>query len=159
VVGQAVDTPWYVVGVVWLEETGGSFDVHLHNGDPLAARTVHVPAGRPTSGHAPFSWEDSAIDALKFYHLVGLNSADLTSILSAVERVNGLGYRNRGVSSPYLWSFTSGYTGGKFVADSTFDPTAQSNQIGAVALLRRLHERGIIKLDIPDQVSAGVPPH
>jgi microcystin-dependent protein len=36
---------------------------HLHNGDPLYRRTRLVPAGRPAKGTAPFSFEESAIDA------------------------------------------------------------------------------------------------
>lgn len=146
-VAAATDTPWYVVGVIWWLETGGDFSRHLHNGDPLTARTVHAPVGRPTTGEPPFSWEDSAADAVRLYGLEHLTSLDLASVLQAIERVNGLGYRNRGISSPYLWAFTSGYTGGKFVAGGMFDPNAKARQAGAVALLRRLQERGIVQLD------------
>jgi lysozyme family protein len=142
-----IDSPWYVVGIVWLLETGGSFAVHLHNGDPLTARTVHVPAGRPTTGQPPFSWEESAADAIRLNHLDHLNCADLASVLQAIERVDGLGYSNRGVSSPYLWAYTSAYAGGKFLADGTFDPNAKAAQPGTVALLRRIQEKGIVKLD------------
>src|SRR5207248_609153 len=120
--------------------------------------TVHVPAGRPTAGQPPFSWEDSAIDALKLFRVTDLDSQDLASVLSAIERVNGLGYQKRGVSSPYLWGFTSGYTGGTFTADGVFDPRSQSKQIGAVALLRRLHDRGIVKLDSTVEVGAAGSP-
>jgi lysozyme family protein len=155
-VADKVDSPWYVVGIVWLLETGGSFAAHLHNGDPLTARTVHVPAGRPITGQPPFSWEESAADAIRLHRLDHLNSVDLASVLQAIERVNGLGYRNRGVSSPYLWAYTSAYTGGKFVAEGMFDPNAKAAQPGAVALLRRLQERGIVKLDTvaPDNLTA-----
>lgn len=56
--------PWQVIGAVHLLETGLRFDLHLHNGDPLTARTVHVPVGRPKVGVPPFSGEQSARDAL-----------------------------------------------------------------------------------------------
>jgi lysozyme family protein len=56
--------PAYVVGIIHSLEASLSFTTHLHNGDPLTARTVHVPAGRPPTGNPPFQWFDSAIDAL-----------------------------------------------------------------------------------------------
>ena len=126
-VGQAIGTPWYVVGIIWLLNFGGSSSVHMHNGDPLTGRTVHVPAGRPITGDPPFPWDASSIDALKGFGLDNLNSDDLTPPLNAIERSNGIGYRARGVSSPYLWSFTSGYTAGNFVADGQFDPLVVSS--------------------------------
>jgi len=39
-----------------------SFKLHLHNGDPLTARTVNVPKGRPKTGQPPFAWGISAKD-------------------------------------------------------------------------------------------------
>ncbi|MBB4229337.1 hypothetical protein [Rhizobium mongolense] len=153
-VGNAINTPWYVVGIIWWMESGGSFNVHLINGDPLAARTVNAPMGHPAGGKPPFTWEESAIDGLKNSRLQNLNSANIASVLTAIERYNGTGYQRRGVSSPYLWSFTSGYTKGSYIADSLFDSNAVSKQIGAVALLRRMHERGLIELDTSDNSDA-----
>ena len=40
------------------------FDQHLHNGDPLSGRTTHVPPGRPRPASPPFTWEQSAHDAI-----------------------------------------------------------------------------------------------
>src|SRR5262249_44005133 len=48
-VARAVHPPWYVIAVVWIRETSGSFSRHLHNGDPLTRQTVHLPAGRPAT--------------------------------------------------------------------------------------------------------------
>jgi len=59
--------PWYVIAVIHNMESSLRFTRHLHNGDPLSARTKKVPAGRPTSGNPPFSWEDSAADALTYH--------------------------------------------------------------------------------------------
>src|SRR5947209_10862013 len=39
--------PWWFVALIHSLEGGLSFTTHLHNGDPLTARTKHVPAGRP----------------------------------------------------------------------------------------------------------------
>src|SRR5438105_1931555 len=48
--------PWYVIAAIHSMECGLRFDQHLHNGDPLTARTVQVPAGRPRTGQPPFAW-------------------------------------------------------------------------------------------------------
>ena len=53
-VGKALGIPWYVVGIIHSLEASGDFTRHLHNGDPLTARTTHVPAGRPKTGKPPF---------------------------------------------------------------------------------------------------------
>src|SRR5262249_16489898 len=63
-VANATGVPWYVVAMIHEMEGGLNFATHLHNGDPLTARTVHVPVGRPPTGSPPFLWEDSAVDAL-----------------------------------------------------------------------------------------------
>jgi len=52
-VAKALKMPWYVVAVIHQLEAGGDFTRHLHNGDPLSARTTHVPAGRPTAEPLP----------------------------------------------------------------------------------------------------------
>src|SRR5688572_29442538 len=62
--GDELGTPWFFVAVIHNMEASLDFDTHLHNGDPLTARTVQVPAGRPKSGMPPFTWEESASDAL-----------------------------------------------------------------------------------------------
>jgi lysozyme family protein len=148
-VAQAVHTPWYIVGVLWMQETGGDFLRHLHNGDPLSGRTTHVPVGRPQDwppppGVAP--WEYSAIDALRYYKLNDLEGLGIGEVLEKFEQTNGLGYRKLGIISPYLWSGTDIYEKGRFVGDASFDPNAVSKQAGVAALLRRLQDRGIIDL-------------
>jgi lysozyme family protein len=59
------NAPYWFVGVIHQLEAGGKFDRHLHNGDPLSARTTRVPSGRPKTGNPPFTWEYSALDALR----------------------------------------------------------------------------------------------
>ena len=131
--------PWHFVGLVHLLECSQRFDSHLHNGDPLTARTTHVPMGRPVDGVPPFQWEHSAIDALSFQ---GLRAPEidwtLPGELYQLERYNGFGYRKHGVLTPYLWSGTNHYTSGKFVSDGLFDKDAVSKQIGAAVILRCL---------------------
>jgi lysozyme family protein len=139
-VGKAVGVPWYVVGIIHSLEASGDFTRHLHNGDPLKARTVHVPAGRPKTGKPPFTWEQSAIDALRGRGLGAWKDWSVPGTLYQLEAFNGFGYRDHHptVPSPYLWSFSNHYTRGKYVADGRFSPTAVSQQVGAALLLKRL---------------------
>ena len=139
-VGKAVGVPWYVVGIIHSLEASGNFTRHLHNGDPLTARTVHVPAGRPKTGRPPFTWEQSAIDALRGRGLGAWKDWSVPGTLYQLEAYNGFGYRDHhpNVPSPYLWSFSTHYTRGKYVADGRFSASAVSQQVGAALLLKQL---------------------
>lgn len=145
-VGDPLNIPWYFIGIIHSMESGQNFSRHLHNGDPLTARTTHVPRGRPKTGNPPFTWEESATDALEPHKLNVISEWSLSRILYEFERYNGFGYRPRRpqVYSPYLWSFSNQYTKGKYIADSKWSETAVSQQIGAAVLLRRLEERNEI---------------
>jgi lysozyme family protein len=145
--GRPHGVPWHVVAVIHMLESGGNFATHLHNGDPLTARTVHVPRGRPKAGNPPFTWEESAADALAFDGLGTRKDWSLPGTLFALERFNGFGYRSRKIHSPYLWSFSNQYRKGKFVGDNLFSPTAVSQQCGAAVLLKRMVARGLTKID------------
>ena len=105
--------------------------------------TVRVPKGRPKQGQPPFTWEESASDALVFDGLHKWKDWSLPGTLFVLERFNGFGYRNKGIHSPYLWSFSNHYAKGKFVADGVFSATAVSNQCGAAVLLFRMVARGL----------------
>ncbi|NOX19523.1 MAG: hypothetical protein GXO87_14745 [Chlorobi bacterium] len=153
-VGNLLNIPWYFIAVIHSMESGLSFDKHLHNGDPLSGRTVHVPAGRPADGNPPFTWEASAVDSLKFSGLHRWTDWTIPGLLYKLEAYNGFGYRTKHpeVLSPYLWSFSNHYARGKYVADGRWSDGAVSRQCGAAVLLRRLSERGIITF--PDDTSA-----
>jgi lysozyme family protein len=139
-VSQATGVPAHMVGILHSLECGLDFGRHLHNGDPLTARTVHVPKGRPWPGRPPFSWEASAADALQGLHT--WTDWSLSGLAFTLEGYNGWGYRIHGNVSPYLWSYTTAYTRGKYVSDGHFDPHAISQQPGAMALLLTLGEVG-----------------
>ena len=121
--------PWWFVGGIHMMETGFRFDRHLHNGDPLTAKTVHVPANRP-DGEPPFIWEFSAQDAIRHDKLDQWTDWSVAGALFKWESFNGMGYRNfhPEVKSPYLWSFSQVYTQGKYIGDGDFDPAAKSGQ-------------------------------
>ncbi|WP_201747918.1 hypothetical protein [Chitinophaga vietnamensis] len=155
-VGDPLGIPWYFIGILHCLEAGFNFNTHLHNGDPLTARTVHVPKGRPLVGDPPFTWEESATDALTMEGFVGQQQWGVPNMLYDFERYNGFGYRARGINSPYLWAGSQHYTAGKFTADGVFDPNAVSTQIGAAVLLRRIYERQWVQsqTDVVSQVKA-----
>jgi len=136
--------PWYVIAIIHSLESDLDFDTHLHNGDPLTRRTLNEPRGRPANSPADgrrYTWHESAVDALE--HDGAFRNRDWTvgGILDFLERFNGLGYRKKGINSPYLWSFSNHYKQGKFIADGVFSPTAVSKQCGAAVLLKRLIDR------------------
>lgn len=147
-VAAKVATPWFLIATIHSLEAGQRFSTHLHNGDPLTARTVHQPPGRPKAGSPPFTWEASAIDALRGHGFHKVGDWTIPVMLFQLEQYNGFGYRLKHpeVLSPYLWSFTDKYTKGKFVADKKFSATTVSKQCGAAALLKRLQARKLIAL-------------
>jgi|GEM_PF-891690 len=147
-VGDPLGIPWWFIAGIHLLESSYNFKTHLHNGDPLTARTFRVPSGRPKTGSPPFSWEVSARDALRHHELANLSDWSLPRALWRWERYNGWGYRSRLVPSPYLWSFSSIYEKGKYVGDGVFDRNAVSKQCGCATFLRYLFETGQAALDL-----------
>lgn len=142
-VALEMNMPPWVLGCIHARESSFSFERHLHNGDPLSARTVHVPLGRPVDGQPPFLWEESAADALSLRGWNKFQSWDVVSALVRMEAWNGLGYKNKNLPSPYIWSFTNQYASGKFVADGKFDPKAIDGQPGCAAIMLQLKRQGI----------------
>lgn len=127
-------------------ESTWNFKKHLHEGSPLTGRTKWVPKGRPKRGNPPYTFEESAEDAL--YLLKDLESVDWTSCDQAlynIEKYNGLGYlKYRPINSPYLWAGCDNhYTKGKYVADGRYSSTAVDKQLGCATILKRMVERGI----------------
>lgn len=130
--------PWFLIAFFHKMECNCDFTKHLHNGDTLAKRTVRKPAGRPTKGKPPFTFYESAIDALtlKGYHKI--KDWSLERIAYESERYNGFGYRQFGVPSPYLWSFSQHYVRGKYVVDGKYSASAVSKQVGVMVTLKAL---------------------
>ena len=143
-VGQKVKAPWFFIAAIHNMESSLRLDRHLHNGDPLTARTRQVPANRPADGNPPFTWQESALDAMQLRKIDRVENWSLERVLYELEGYNGWGYRkfHQHVKSPYLWSFSNQYTQGKYIADGTWSDTAVSRQCGAAVLLKRLEQRG-----------------
>jgi lysozyme family protein len=155
----AIGVPWGLVATIHAMESSRNFNKHLHNGDPLTARTVQVPAGRPRDGQPPFTWEASAEDALQLKKLNRWTDWSVAGMLFKLEVYNGWGYRryHPEVKSPYLWSFSTHYARGKYVADGTFSNNAVSRQLGGAVILRRLAENGLLSLRSSLRSSADLP--
>ncbi|MBR1274414.1 TIGR02594 family protein [Bradyrhizobium sp. AUGA SZCCT0283] len=161
-VSAATTVPWFIVGLIHSLEATFDMEAHLHNGDPLTARTVQVPSGRPKNGSPTFSWAASAIDALTMHGMqnIGKDGWSIERISFELERYNGFGYRRNHptVKSPYLWSCTNHYTSGKYVGDHKFSMTAVSAQVGAMAVLKQLVADGVVKLGVQADLPAPKPP-
>lgn len=140
-VSARTGVPWDVIGVIHYRESSGSFAGVLHNGQKIIGtgkKTTLVPRGR-----GPFSsWEEAAVDALMNCHpRAGLNKDwSIAGTLDLLERYNGLGYRHKGVPSPYLWAGTDQYVKGKYVADGRYDPNHVDQQLGVAALLMKIRD-------------------
>lgn len=136
------NVPWFWVGCVHSLESGLNWATHLHNGDSLQARTRLVPAGRPKTGSPPFTWMESAQDALTMKGLHEIKTWSIERICFEWERYNGWGYRRFHPStlSPYLYSGSLHYVRGKYVADGRWSASAVSQQIGTCVLLKKLCE-------------------
>jgi lysozyme family protein len=147
-VEAATGVPWHFIAATHALEASFNFRAHLHNGDfPLSARTRQVPSGRPSVWLPPSDWDSSAKDALGLLGYVGQTDWSLERTLYRLEAYNGLGYRRRGVPTPYLWSFSNHYDRGKFIADGRFSATARSQQCGAAVMLKLLQDAGEITLE------------
>jgi lysozyme family protein len=140
------NVPWYVIAVIHNMECGLDFTKHLHNGDSLKRRTINVPAGRPKTARAPFTFEESALDALEYDGFTAWSNWSIGGICYKFEGYNGWGYRAHNINSPYLWSYSNLYTSGKFIRDNVWSDKAVSRQCGAAVILRRMNDHGAIDL-------------
>jgi lysozyme family protein len=145
------DEAWTFIAVTHERESGGNFNTHLGQGDPLTdhngrpIKTVHVPAGRgPFTG--PEAFENAAVDALWYcapYAAKNNKDWSISGQLTYDERYNGLLYASLGRPSPYVWSDTTVYDpptgpGGKVLVDHGPITATVDKQIGVAALLLAL---------------------
>ncbi len=161
-VEAATGVPWYFVAITHQLESSANFSKHLHNGDPLTARTKRVPKGRPKTGKPPFTWWDSAMDALTGapHSLHKIDDWSLPRVLYEFERYNGFGYYGK-VASPYLWSFSFLYDKGKYVGDGEWSASAVSKQCGAAVILKAMCDLGFVSFkqeDFMKQFEASILP-
>lgn len=142
-VSNATGVPFWFIGCLHFREASFLFDRHLLNGDPLTGRTIHVPIGRPTIHDPPFTWFEGATDAIDYMKLNQVIGWDLVKALILAEQYNGIGYKNKGVASPYVWAGTDQYKGGLYTKDGVFDKTVMDERIGVAPILMALRASGV----------------
>lgn len=128
--------PWFWVAIVHNRESNRDFGGVLHNGERIIGtgkKTSLVPKGR-----GPFSsWNEAAIDALKFKELDKIRDWPVERLLYEWERYNGWGYIGK-INSPYVWAGTSLQQRGKFVADGKYDASHWDTQLGCAVILKTM---------------------
>ncbi|HEY9703918.1 MAG TPA: hypothetical protein V6C58_15820 [Allocoleopsis sp.] len=162
---KATTVPWYFVAVIHNMECGLDFTQHLHNGDSLKKRTWEEPSGRPAAPPqngwgSGYTWEESAIDAIRIKEFDQAKDWSLPTQLWRFEMYNGFGYRlyHPDVLTPYLWSGTNHYTRGKYTYDGKWSSSAVSEQVGIAVLYKTLDQQGFLKSDSSSNSSSNSPP-
>lgn len=130
--------PWHWIAIVHYRESDLDFKTHLANGDPLTGRTVHVPKGLIAGKNPPYTWPEAAAAALEHENEPKTGWDDFGRYCYQLEAYNGWGYREKGVTSPYLWSQSNQHTRGKYVSDGVYSATAIDEQLGALVVLKSL---------------------
>lgn len=144
-VKDACGIPEYVTACLDYRESDFDHTCYLANGDPLfnsdgvLMKTIHAPKGLGPCK----SWVDAAVLSLQDSGLTNNKDWSIAETLFQIESYNGLGYQDRDIYSPYLWSGTNLYKSGKYIADYVFDPNVVDKQMGCVPILRALQFKGI----------------
>lgn len=132
-ISEKTGVPWFVIAVIHQRESAQNFTKSLAQGDPWNKVSVRVPKGR-----GPFkSFEEAAVDALTKCAPYAAKWKDWSAggTMTLLEQYNGLGYANKGLPSPYIWSGTDQYQRGKYVADGVFDASVVDKQLGCAGLI------------------------
>lgn len=127
---------WIFVSCTHYRESNQDFSTNLGQGDALDRVTRHVPAGRgPFTG--PNAFADGAVDALVNCapYACRIKDWSIASMLTWLERYNGLAYANAGRPSPYIWSGTDRYVNGKVMIDHGPIEPVVDKQLGCAGLI------------------------
>jgi lysozyme family protein len=127
---------WIFIACTHYRESDQNFNNNLGQGDPLNQVTRHVPAGRGPF-EPPNAFADGAVDALTKCAPYACRITDwsIASLLTWLERYNGLAYANAGVPSPYIWSGTDQYARGKVMVDRGPIEPVVDKQLGCAGLI------------------------
>jgi lysozyme family protein len=149
----ATGTPWPLTACAHKRESDAQdkqgnplFTSYVGNGQPLWIRTTIVPEDR-----GPFITKEKAMndhEALLLAFIAGCKDAyqidglikvvppwPLEKYLFHLERLNGIGYHNKGMPAPYIWGGTNIQQPGKYVRDHVFDATVMDTQLGCAGML------------------------
>ena len=136
-------TPSQIAAIQW-REASGDLTKSIANGQSLGTnvrKDGRLGQGSSSNSFTPTkNWVSNTTEVLsyKINEKYGSTSGDFSSASrfnDFAERFNGLGYRNRGLVSPYVYSGTTLYESGKFVADGVFNPSVKDKQVGTAVLV------------------------
>lgn len=136
-VAKETDVPARLIAAIHYRECSGDFSKYLHQGDPLGKPAVRVPKNIPVF----HDWHKAAVHAINMKKSIRDNvgitaeTRDPAALATFAEAYNGLGYHNKGRVSPYVYSGTDAYTGGKYVKDGVFSASAKDKQPGVLAMV------------------------
>jgi uncharacterized protein (TIGR02594 family) len=128
--------PWGVIGAIDWRESSCDPSASLGQGDPWNKVSTHEPKGQ-----GPFrSWAEAAVFYLQRDKMNDLPRAEWNMAWACYkcERYNGLGPRNHGIFTPYLWCGTNHYTKGGYPSDGVWSASYVNKSPGVVAVLYQL---------------------
>ena len=135
-ISEKTGIPPELIAALHYRESGCNFNTYLHNGQKLGKTTTIVPKGIYFE-----DFTEAAIDALSRKSSVRdefqltFDCNDIAKMMAFAERYNGLGYYNKKRVSPYVYSGTNVYTGGKYVSDGVYDSNTVDKQPGVYILI------------------------
>jgi len=135
-VSKKTGVPQIVMAASFEREASSNFRLSPAQGDPWNRVSTHVPKGL-----GPYdSWADAAVVAYHIDRLDAVGAANWSWEMACYkeEEFNGFGPRNHGKHTGYLFAGTSIYTGGKYVADGVWSPTAYDSQLGVIPMMLRI---------------------
>lgn len=133
-------------------ESSSDYRCSPAQGDRWDSVSVNVPRGL-----GPYRcWGDACVAAYEIDHLneVGKSAWTWTHAAYEGELYNGFGPRAHGHRTSYLWSWTSVYDGGKYIADGHWSPRATDEQCGMIPMMQAL-----LALDAALALADALPAH
>lgn len=127
--------PWQFLAAIHYRESNNDMRGQLLNGEHWNQVTRLVPKGL-----GPWhSFEDALAFAVTQDGLNTITEWSIERLLYQAEKWNGFGYRQyHKIASPYVWSHTNQYSGGKYTNDGKYDASVYDVQLGVAALFKIL---------------------
>lgn len=158
-IAKDANVPAALIAALHYRESTGDFDTYLHQGDPLGKKAVHVPKDIPVF----HEFDEAALHALEMKQSIedqtGLtkDTRDPAVVATYAEAYNGLGYHNRDVPSPYVYSGTEEYRSGKYVSDGNYSSRTKDEQPGVIAMMGSVGALDGLKYDPSKPTPARTP--
>ncbi len=122
-------------------EMSGDTNCFLGNGQRLSLKTTIVPKVLgPWLQPYPENFLAGALVALRIDAIDQVSDWSLARATYESETLNGWGYLNHGLPSPYVFGGTSIQQKGKYTTDGHLDMSVMDSQLGTVAIMESLFE-------------------